>query len=167
MQIIVIFFLVAFVAIFVFAKVNHKNITLETLEALPGETTLLELDGLNVLEYRKFGRATKWINCKVRLSNKRLVIASKAVLQRSHVLSGVISWDEDAPGASAPVELAIHTGYVQLTTQRQSWTVERDGEKSLLVIPVQTQGSDALVVPNVYKVHTDEADKLLALAQDL
>ncbi len=63
MQIIVIFFLVAFVAIFVFAKVNHKNITLETLEALPGETTLLELDGLNELEYRKFGRATKWINC--------------------------------------------------------------------------------------------------------
>ena len=164
---IVLFILTAIVAIFIFAKLKHTNATLETLEPLPVETTLLELAAPNVFAYREFGRATRWLNCKVRLSNKRIVIASKVLLQKSHVLSGVISWDEDAAGSSAPVERAIHTGSVQLTTERQSWSVEYESGKTFLVIPVQVQGADALVVPNSYKIETHEAGQLLALAQGL
>jgi len=160
-------FIIAFVAIFIFAKLMHKNVYLSTLEPLPAETTLLELEGVKIFEYREFGRATKWLNCKVRLSNKRVVFASKALLQSSYVLSGVLTWDEGANGASAPVGEAIKTGYVQLTTQRQSWTVEHDGEKTFLVIPVQVHGADALVVPSRFKVQTPDAGKLFSLAQGL
>ena len=164
---IILFILTAIVSLFIFAKRVHKHASLETLEPLPGETTLLELAALNVFAYREFGRGTRWINCKVRLSNKRIVIASKVLLQRSHYLAGVLSWAEDADGSSAPVQKAMKTGYMQLTTQRQSWSVERDGAKAFLVLPVQVQGADALVVPNSYKIETHEAGKLLALAQGL
>jgi hypothetical protein len=107
-------FAVAIVVMAIYAR----NSTLEKLEAFPGEETLFEEEGIDV--HQDGGQQpTRFINCMVRVTNKRLIVAQKPVLGKSKALRHIAVFEPREPVESLP-HATMSGAFITVTLDKDS-----------------------------------------------
>jgi hypothetical protein len=113
----------------------YRNARLEKLESLPEETTLFEEDGIPV-EQRGTPRMAYYGKCRIRLTNKRLIIAQKMLFsQTNYVLRFVITFNSNVPAPD--LSRSLKSGYYITSISRNSIVFNPDNKGfTELSIPV-------------------------------
>ena len=112
----------------------YRNATLEKLSSLPDEHTLFEEDGIAV-EQTGTPRMAYYGKCKIRLTNKRLIIAQKMLFTSNwYMLRFVITFSNYAP--SPDLKTSIKMGYYISNTEKNKISFKQDNELTKISIPV-------------------------------
>lgn len=129
--------LIAFVALALVLGVLWRGNTLDKLEALPDEVQRFEERRVRVEQIGN-NRAVRHLNCCVRVTNRRLIIASKLLFSSRHALLHVLDLDGSDPG----IDLAktVRGGYVRGAISRVSVALGREGERRFVEVPLQWLG---------------------------
>ncbi len=112
----------------------YRNATLEKLIPLPDESTLLEEDGIAV-EQTGTPRMAYYGKCRIRLTNKRLIIAQKMLFTSNwYMLRFVITFSNYTP--SPDLKTSIKMGYYITNTEKNKISFKPDKELTKISIPV-------------------------------
>ncbi len=112
----------------------YRNATLEKLVHLPDEKTLIEEDGIAV-EQLGTPRMAYYGKCRIRLTNKRLIIAQKMLFTSNrYMLRFVITFNNYAP--SPDLRNSIKKGYYISNTEKNKIIFKQDKDFTKISIPV-------------------------------
>lgn len=128
---------IAFVIVAVVLGVLWRGSTLDKLEALPGEEQRFEEWRVRVKQVG--GRTpTLHLSCCVRVTDRRLIIASKMLLSRRHVLLHVLDLDGKEPGVD--LGQTLRGGYVRGAVQRKRLALGQEDERRFVEVPLEWLG---------------------------
>jgi len=122
-----------FVALMVIYAILTRKSTLDKLEKLPGEETLFEEEGVRV-EQAGAPRTAVFINCIVRVTSRRIIIAQKVLLGKTYALRHVIVYDVYSD--ETDLAQSLRKGYLNFEVTRSKVKIERDSGKCLITIPI-------------------------------
>ncbi|MBW2277535.1 MAG: hypothetical protein JRF63_08595 [Deltaproteobacteria bacterium] len=142
---------------FIYSLIVGKKGSLEGLAALPGETVLVEEQGVRV-EQRARPKSALFMSCRLRVTDRRLIIAQKALLAKTHQLRFVFSYAQ--AGSGADLASSLGTGCIVADVAVDAITVARDGERMALEIPL---GGGALTSGQTALIFTDRAAEIVAM----
>jgi hypothetical protein len=163
-ELVVLLFVVALIIIALFSR----NATLDKLAEIEGEKKLLEKDGITVEEsVRGKNIQAVFRNCRVRLTNKRIIIAQPTLFNKERFfLRAVINYSEKANEnpVSAGILLKSPTlsqGFLTLNTSKDRIFVTENNKKPVLEITAPVGGGAVITEPHFW-IHTDAAKDFLA-----
>ena len=126
--------IIAFITAMLFIAILYRNSTLDKLPMLPGETAIFEEKGVRV-EQAGSPQSTIFINCIVRVTDRRIIIAQKLFLRKDkYALRHVISYSRGADETDLKTTFA--KGYLNFSVRRDDVKIERDGEKDFIRIDI-------------------------------
>ncbi|HOP29409.1 MAG TPA: hypothetical protein P5120_09155 [Spirochaetota bacterium] len=123
-----------FIAAMFFIAILYRNSTLDKLPMLPGETVIFEEKSVRV-EQAGSPRSTIFINCIVRVTDRRIIVAQKLFLRKDkYALRHVISYSSGADETDLKTTFA--KGYLNFSVRRDDVKIEREGEKDFIRIDI-------------------------------
>jgi hypothetical protein len=125
--------ILVFVAVIVVFSIATRKSTLDKLEKLPGEETLFEEEGIRV-EQAGAPRTAVFINCIVRVTSRRIIIAQKMLFGKTYALRHVITYDVYSD--ETDLAQSLRKGYLNFEVTRSKVKLERDSERCLITIPI-------------------------------
>lgn len=125
--------LTIFFAVLVFMAFFFKNSTLDRLPFLPGETVLFEENGIRV-EQSGSPRSAVFINCIVRVTDLRIIIAQKILFSGKYALRHVIFFNR--PSVIKDTGVSIKKGYLIFAVPVTAVRVEDAGESCVIRIDI-------------------------------
>ncbi len=113
------------VALFILIAVFYRNTTLDKLPLLNGEKVIFEESGVRV-EQSGSPRSVIFINCIVRVTDKRIIIAQKMLLSKQYALRHVITYS----GSSGKTDLKalLKKGYLNIEISKSDLKIKIDRE---------------------------------------
>ncbi len=120
-----------FFAALILVMIFYRNSTLDKLLSLPGEKILFEESGVRV-EQSGSPRTVIFINCIVRLTDRRIVTAQKMLLSKKYALRHVINYY----GLSDTTDLktSFKKGYLNMTVSKSEVAIsDTDGGCSVRI----------------------------------
>lgn len=157
-------FVFIFIIIGVIWSVKYKNAFMERIEKLQDETTLFEGDmpHVKIKSYRRTGYLTGSL---VRITNKRIIIAQKALFQSRHAIRYVVIFEE--PGnVAAPEGIAggvFTNGYVTIGTKRDDITLVADPKEQYISITPVPESMGDIGIPRQIALYPEKADEIMRL----
>lgn len=124
MYVITIVFGVLFFILILIAVV-YRNATLDKLTALPDEKILFEENGIRV-EQNGSPESTVFINCIIRVTNMRIIIAQKTLLSKKYVLRHVINYT--GLSESTDLKSTFAKGYLNMTIPKSGLKISSTGD---------------------------------------
>lgn len=122
-----------FVALLVVIAVAARKSTLDRLERLPGEETLFEEKRIRV-EQAGAPSTAVFMNCLVRVTSRRIIIAQKVPFVKTHALRHVIVYDEYSDDTD--LAQSLRRGFLNLRVSRPKIRIERDSRGCLITISI-------------------------------
>jgi len=116
----------------------YRNSTLDKLPLLPGEKILFE-EGEVRVEQSGSPRSVIFINCIVRVTDKRIIIAQKMLLSKKYALRHVITYNGLTD--TTDLKISLKEGYLNMTVEKSDvkisdadgiWTVRINIPESAL-----------------------------------
>ena len=101
-----------FICILIIIAAAYRNSTLDKLTLLQGEKILFEENGVRV-EQGGSPESVIFINCIVRVTDQRIIIAQKTLLSKSYVLRHVIKYN--GASESTSLKATFKKGYLNIT----------------------------------------------------
>jgi len=126
--------IIIFIAAMFIVAILYRNSTLDKLPLLPGETILLEEKGLRI-EQGGSSRSTLFINCIVRVTERRIIIAQKLFLRKyKYALRHVITYS----GTVDEIELktVLKMGYLAFAINSSEISIEECERETYLKIKI-------------------------------
>ena len=126
--------LLVFAVIIVIGAIFYKNSTLDKLEFLPNETIISEVKKIRVEHINKT-RTTIFLNCIIRITNKRIIIAQKILFSDKFALRYIISYTENIE--KNDFKKSMKQGYSILTITKTSinLTIENEICSVEIIVP--------------------------------
>lgn len=126
--------IIVFIGVMFFIAILYRNSTLDKLAMLPGETVLFEEKRVRV-EQAGSPRSTIFINCIVRITDRRIIIAQKLFLRKDkYALRHVISYNRG--GDETDLKTTLAKGYLIFSVRRDEIKIEMEGEKKFIRIDI-------------------------------
>lgn len=125
--------ILVFIAVLVFFSIATRKSTLDKLEKLPGEEILFEEEGIRV-EQAGAPRTAVFMNCIVRVTGRRIIIAQKMLFGKTYALRHVIIYDVYSD--ETDLAQSLRKGYLNFEVTRSKVKIERDSERCLITIPI-------------------------------
>jgi hypothetical protein len=122
-----------FAALLVIIAIAKRKSTLDRLENLPGEETLFEEEGVRV-EQAGAPRTALFMNCLVRVTSRRIIIAQKVPFVQTYALRHVIVYDEYSDDTD--LAQSLRKGYLNFTVNRSKVRIGRDSRGCLITISI-------------------------------
>lgn len=111
-------------SLFIIIAYFYRNATADKLPALPGEKVLFEESGVRV-EQSGSPRSVIFINCIVRVTDKRIIISQKMLLSKQYALRHVILYNESA--GSTDLVMSLKKGYLNMVLPGSYIKLDDDG----------------------------------------
>ncbi len=144
------------VAAIIYSKFIVNNATLATLPALEGEEQLFEEEGVTVKQVGS-PRAALFINCKVRVTNQRIIVAQKALLSKTTFVLRLVATYTDPGGAGADLGRSLRSACVVASIPRDAIRLEGEGKEAALVLPL---GGGALTQGQTMQIYSKRLPEL-------
>ncbi len=127
-------FIIIFIVLMVAMAFMYRNATLKKLPLFPGEYTLFEEKKVRVGQ-KGTGQDTIFINCIVRVTNYRIIIAQKVLLGNTYALRHVITYNEYSE--KTDLKKTLTRGFIIFTINHSNVKIIRDtkGTKIQIDIP--------------------------------
>ena len=143
------------VVIFVLVAFFYRKATLDQLESLPGERVLFEEDNIKVTQDGA-PRSAIFFWCKVRVTNRRIIVAQKVWLRKNKYQLRHVIWYDQPNGEGVDLTETLRSGYVEA---KMPWTrieVDADGEDPVVKIPL---AGSALTDRQTATIHTKRPEE--------
>lgn len=122
-----------FFVLLILIALKYRSSTLDKLIIPDGEKILFEETGLRV-EQGGSGRSTIFINCIVRVTDRRIIIAQKMLLSNRYALRYVITY---SPGSDAlNLGTALGKGYLIFDINLDSMNIKTEQDASVITIDI-------------------------------
>lgn len=121
-----------FTALFLIACL-YRNSTLDKLSSLAGEKILFEENGVSV-EQGGSARSVIFINCIVRITNMRIVIAQKMLLSGKYALRHVILYNRSSD--STDLKTSLSKGYLDIAISKPDLAITNGDGACLIRIAI-------------------------------
>ncbi len=122
-----------FFAVLLVIALLYRNSTLDKLPLLTGEKILFE-EGRVRVEQGGSSRSVIFINCIVRLTNMRIVIAQKMLLSGKYALRHVVLYTRTADSIS--LGSALKKGYLSFAVTETDLKVIEEDERCIITIEI-------------------------------
>ena len=142
-----------FVLSLVVIAIAKRKSTLDRLEMLPGEETLFEEEGIRV-EQAGAPRTALFLNCLVRVTSRRIIIAQKVPFIKTYALRHVIVYDEYSDDTD--LTQSLRRGYLNIRVSRSKIRIERDSGGCLITISIP---ESTLIRHQYIQFKTDRGDE--------
>lgn len=126
--------IIVFIAAMFFIAILYRNSTLDKLPMLPGERILFDEKGVRA-EQAGSPRSTLFINCAVRVTDRRIIIAQKLLLRKDkYALRHVIGYNRG--DEKTDLKTTLVKGYLNFYIRRDEINIEKEGEKTFIRIDI-------------------------------
>jgi hypothetical protein len=122
-----------FAALLVVVAIAKRKSTLDRLEMIPDEETLFEEEGIRV-EQAGAPTTEVFLNCIVRVTSRRIIIAQKVPFVKTHALRHVIVYDEYSDDTD--LAQSLRRGFLNLTVNRSKIRIGRNSGGCLITISI-------------------------------
>jgi hypothetical protein len=122
-----------FFFILIIIAVAYRNSTLDKLPLLPGEEILFEESGIRV-EQEGSPESAVFINCIVRVTDSRIIIAQKTLFSKKYALRHVISYK--GRDESTSLKATFKKGYLNMTITVSNFSITESGNNSIIRIEI-------------------------------
>jgi hypothetical protein len=122
-----------FFFILIIIAVAYRNSTLDKLPSLPGEKMLFEETGVRV-EQEGAPRSAVFINCIVRVTDLRIIIAQKILLSKKYALRHVINYK--GGDESTSLKTTFKKGYLNMTITGSNFSITESRDSSIIRIEI-------------------------------
>jgi len=121
------------IVLFTLIALLYRNATLNKVPLLTDEKVLFEENGVRV-EQSGSPRSVIFINCIVRVTDRRIIIAQKMLLSKQYALRHVIVYS----GLSDYTDLktSLKKGYLNLTVSKSDIKIDDAGGKCIVRIDI-------------------------------
>ena len=106
-----------------FIAMRARNSTLRQLTPLPDERTLCEDEGVEV-EQGRTRRKTRFTNCVVRLTNRRIIVAQRVAFRKDAFLRHVVHVPSRGATSLKGVHVTCHLEPRQIEIDRNTGRIE-------------------------------------------
>lgn len=122
-----------FFFILIVIAVVYRNSTLDKLPSLPGEKILFEESWVRV-EQEGSPESVVFINCIVRVTDMRIIIAQKTLLSKKYALRHVINYKGE--GESTSLKATFKKGYLNMTISESNFRITESGDSFIIRIEI-------------------------------
>jgi len=119
--------------VFILIALLYRNATLDKLPFLSGEKILYEENGVRV-EQSGSPRSVIFINCMVRVTDKRIIIAQKMLLSKKYALRHVITYNGQSNAAD--LKASLKKGYLNILISKSDMKIEEGGGTCIVKINI-------------------------------
>lgn len=152
--------LFVFVVLAAVVSVFYRKAVLSKLEWLPGETVLWEQEKGRYYATYHNGRETMYIGGKVLLTNFRLILAQKVLLQKEHSLHFLLYWRGRGPGGEMSLKETMKRGYVEMDVTLESLQLVEDKKgKKLLSLKIPRE-EGTMLLPKEFRIQVEDVEEL-------
>lgn len=121
------------VLLFILIAVFYRNTTLDKLQFLSGEKIVYEESGVRV-EQSGSPRSVIFINCIVRITDRRIIIAQKMLLSSKYALRHVIVYN--GLNNSTDLKTTLKKGYLNIAVSKSDVKVDDTGGTCIVRINI-------------------------------
>ncbi len=122
-----------FFCILIIIAAAYRNSTLDKLTLLQGEKILFEENGVRV-EQEGSPESVIFINCIVRVTDQRIIIAQKTLLSTTYVLRHVINYK--GVNESTSLKVTFKKGYLNMTITESNFRIIESGDSCTIRIEI-------------------------------
>ena len=122
-----------FFLILIIIAAAYRNSTLDKLPPLPGEKILFEESGVRV-EQEGSPESAVFINCIVRVTDMRIIIAQKTLLSKKYALRHVINYK--GGDESTSLKATFKKGYLNMTITGSNFSITESGVSSIIRLEI-------------------------------
>lgn len=122
-----------FFFILIVIAVAYRNSTLDKLPLLAGEKILFEESGVRV-EQDGSPESVIFINCIVRVTDQRIIVAQKMLLSKKYALRHVISYKGISESTS--LKATFKKGYLNIAITESNFSITESGNSSTVRIDI-------------------------------
>jgi len=112
-------------SVFILIALLYRNATLDKLPSLSGERVIFEESGVMV-EQSASPRSVIFINCLIRITDRRIIIAQKMLLSKKYALRHVILFNGQSD--KTDLKTSLKKGYLNLEISRSDLKIEQSGD---------------------------------------
>lgn len=151
-----------FVVVIIIMSRKWKDINLERLQMLPGEKILFEEGGLRAETRFRISEDTLLPGAKVLITNRRIIVAQKALFSKQHMIRYVILLK--GKGMGQPPEGigggAFQTGYITYRTESSKISEAEVKNKPCLRIVPSDEDRGRLGIPDEVLIFTSRGSEI-------